>query len=184
MPWNLPEALDFSLPLADKLKPNIINEEEKKVAFGKELGKGLQAFQAACNVCGHNTSEALYISQNWLNDPTVLAQKTNTVNNLQEELDADAYAKLLLSMAKEKDRSNTFYTLEGKDRIKCLELYGQVKNFLGKNATPVSNNLIFKTINVKFVRPEPKQEKVIDELPAEKLSNINPKSALKLKLVS
>lgn len=182
MEWKLPDSLDFNQPLAERLKPAIENEAEKKIKFGIELGKGIQSFQAACNVCGDNTSEALYICQNWINDPIVLENKQRSVDSSQEELDAEAYAALLLTMAKEKNASNTFYILEGKDRIKCLELYGQAKNFLGKNAIPVNNNITFKTINVKFVKPETKQEKIIEELPIG--DNINPKSSLKLKLVS
>lgn len=163
---------------------HIENADEKKRLFGEQLSKGLQAFEAACVVCGERTSEALYISQNWLNDPIVLKAKQN-VNNSVEQLDADQYAAMLLKLANEKNQSNTFYILEGKDRVKLLELYGQARGHLGKNALTNLQQFNIRQINVKFVEPERKEEKVIDLQPSDdNLENSNNKSNVKLKLVS
>lgn len=183
---EIPDVMNFDKPI-ERLKPTIENEEKVKQAFGIELGKGVQAFQAACN-CGQETSKALFISQHWLNDPLVIAAKDlylKTVYNSEALLDADELAARLLEMAEERNASNTFYMLEGKDRLKALELYAKIRGYDKSN--PINNNnFTFKQMIVKFVEPENK-EKVIEhsssELPnEEQLSNI--KSPLKLKLVS
>lgn len=171
----------------ERLGPSIENEEDKKKQFGIELGKGKQAFEAACVVCGERTSEALYVSQNWLNDPIVIAAKDlylKTVHNSKDLLDADEFAAKLLRMAEEKNASNTFYVLDGKDRVNLLSLYAKVRGFDKSVAAP-ANNFMFKQINVRFVKPEPKillEEKLIDQSPKE--DNPNNKSSIKLKLVS
>ena len=164
MDFRLPDIMSFEKP-SQALKPLIENETELKKAFGSQLGLGKQSFDAACEVCGSNTAQALYISQHWLNDPVVLAAKEifiKTVHNSNTLLDAEELAAKLLQMANEKNASNTFYLLEGKDRLKALELYAKVRGF-DKSVAPTTN-ITFKQMVVKFVEPK-KEEKIIDQLP-------------------
>ena len=183
MDFRLPDIMSFEKP-SQALKPLIENETELKKAFGSQLGIGKQAFDAACAVCGSNTAQALYISQHWLNDPVVLAAKEifiKTVHNSNTLLDAEELAAKLLQMANEKNASNTFYLLEGKDRLKALELYAKVRGF-DKSVAPTTN-ITFKQMVVKFVEPK-KEEKIIDRLPDNDQQILNDKSKIKLKLVS
>lgn len=184
MNWNLPDSMNFE---PQRLQPTIENEEEKKKIFGVELGRGKNPFDAALIACNNNTNQALWVSQRWINDPIVLAAKDKYVDNTyapEEQLDADQFTAMLLKLANEKNASNTFYLLEGKDRVKLLELYGQAKGYLGKNSNISSNNLTFKQINIKLVKPEHKEEKVIEQLHNEDQLLNNKLPLPKLKLVS
>lgn len=182
---EIPDVLEFDKPI-DRLKPNIENEEEKKKKFGTLLGSGKQSFEAALEVCGQETNIALWISQRWLNDPIVLGSKDlylKTVYNSNELLDQDELAAKLLEMAEERNASNTFYMLEGRDRLKCLELYAKVR---GYDKTPVAGSVhnTFNKMVVKFVEPEKKEEVIEHQsLNEEQLLN-NKLPTLKLKLVS
>jgi len=190
--FKLPDVFEVEKPVTpgnpwlEKTRPQIKNEAEKKVSFGVELAKGLQPFNAACQICGDNVAQALWISQNWLNDPSVLASKDvylKTVDTSASLLDADQLAAKLLAMANEKNANGMFYVLEGKDRLKALELYAEIKGFKGKLAIDQSTkNVTINSIKLKFVHPEPKETKTIDnELDNSQI--INDKAPIKLKLV-
>lgn len=168
--------------------PIIENEMEKKKLFGTALGQGKNPFEAALSACGDNTNQALYISQRWLNDPVVVASKDlylKTVYNADELLDADQLAAKLLEMAEERNANNTFYMLEGKDRLAALKLYAEVKGIIGKTAVDQSTkNFTYNSMKVTFVSPDKKDDKIIDQSPnEEKLLNTK-LPPLKLKLVS
>ncbi len=180
MSFQLPDVMDFSRP-TESLKPTIANEANVKEAFGKALAAGKAPFEAALEATNNNTNLSLWVSQRWLNDPIVLAFKEKTVVNSNPLLDADELAGKLLQMSVEKDRSNNFYILEGKDRLKALELYAKIRGY-DKSAAP-TNNFTFKQINVKLIEPVKKEE-----LPSPVIDNDvqmpNNKSGIKLKLVS
>lgn len=183
--WTIPDSMTFDQPI-ERLKPAIENEEDKKKAFGQALGSGKNPFEAATLICGQNTSEALWISQRWLNDPIVLASKedfTKTVYNPDTLLDGDELSAKLLRMAEEKDKSNTFYILEGKDRVALLKLYAEVRGLTGKQAVIDNSTKTFNKMVVKFVSPEKKQDQIIEQSSNE-AQLLNNKSGLKLKLVS
>lgn len=182
--FKLPDSFEVKKPSTWQASPTIENEEAKKKLFGIELAKGIAAFQAALNVCGQNTNEALWVSQHWLIDPIVAGARDSylkTVDTSSSLLDADQLAAKLLDMAEEKNATDTYYILDGKDRLKALELYAEIKGMIGKTAIDLSTkNFTFKQMVVKFVEPEKKQETIIEH-------NSNEpefKPALKLKLVS
>lgn len=144
--------------------PAITNAEDKKKSFGIELAKGIQPFQAACNICGQDTQQALWISSNWLNDPTVIANKDaylKGVDTIAKLLDKDQLAAKLLAMAEERNASGTFYILDGKDRLKALELYAKIQKFTDGEDINIRNNFI-PQITVKFVEPDKKEIKTIE----------------------
>lgn len=149
--------------------PQIDNAEVKKKAFGIELAKGIQPFQAACTICGQDTQQALWITANWLNDPEVIAARDvykKGVDTSGTLLDNEQLASRLLQMAEERNSSGTFYILDGKDRLKALELYAEIRGFTGKNKDiGITNNFVNELI-VKFVEPEKKEiVKTIDAVP-------------------
>lgn len=182
--WQIPDTF-YALPLQRSVipTPTINNIDEKKKLFAMELAKINQPFQAAINVCGDNTNEALWISKNWINDLQVLGYKDAYLNSLEVSkslLDKDEVAARLLEMAEEKAANGMFYLLEGKDRLKALEIYSKLRGYLD-NKDKASNNFIHNQMIVKFVKPDNK-EKIINHLENEDKSseNITP---LKIKLV-
>lgn len=183
---EIPDVISFAKPSDEGFKPAIANEEEVKKAFGLALGQGKQAFEAALQACGDNTSVALYISQRWLNDPIVAASKDlylKAVYNGEDLLDADQLAAKLLTMSAERDRGNNFYILEGKDRLAALKLYAEVRGYTGKAAIDMSTkNITFKQINVRLIEPIKKEDTSVLDNNEEQISNN--KSGIKLKLVS
>lgn len=153
--------------------PQIDNAEVKKKAFGIELAKGIQPFQAACTICGQDTQQALWITANWLNDPEVIAARDvykKGVDTSGTLLDNEQLASRLLQMAEERNSSGTFYILDGKDRLKALELYAKVRGFTdNKDIQP--NQFIHNQMVIKFVEPDKKQlsssQETVDLVPAD-----------------
>lgn len=173
--FQLPDTFEVERPA-----PQIIDEAALKEQFGIELANKTP-FEAACTICGKDTPRALWMLQNWLNDPIVIASRDKFKENEKASitlLDKDQLAAMLLTMAREKDRNNTHYLLDGKDRIKTLELYAEIKGYKNNKveapATFINNHMVIKLV-------EPKQEiKQIDHSPTE-INNTN--SPVKLKLV-
>jgi|SRR6185312_1295066 len=186
--WAYPDTFEVEKPKAlnpEALKPHIEDEDNKKKLFGIELAKGVPSFQAACNVANQNNAHALWIVRMWINDPIVLAAKdtyTEASANKNSLLDKNELAALLLSMAREKSANGTFYTLDGKDRIKVLELYADVMGLRDNKNNLQQTNFTFNKIAVRFIEPENKKEetKTIDN---NEFKNSELKSPLKLKLI-
>jgi len=169
--WNIPE-------------PIIENVDEKKRLFGLNLAK-LSPFKAACEVFPDDTNTALYVSHNWVNDPIVVASKDKyleAADQSQALLDKEQFARMLLNMASEKNASNTVHILDGKDRLKALELYAKVTGFIDTKADPLlTQNFVHNSMTIKLVEPVAKEKPItIDHNEAE-IQNSN--SPLKLKLV-
>lgn len=170
--WKIPE-------------PTIENAEEKKHLFGIELAKNT-AFKAACNVFGEATNIALWVSQNWINDPSVVAARDKyleAADTSQTLLDKSQLARRLLTMAEEKNASNSFYLLDGKDRLKALELYSKIMGYTDTKPDPtLTQNFVHNSMTIKLVEPEKKEQKIkqIDNNEVEIQNNNSP---LKLKLV-
>lgn len=178
--WQIPDVVVLEKPGSSIPVPNIADPDEVKQKFGLALGQGKNPFDAALLATNNNTNVALYVSQRWLLDPIVVASRdlyTKTVHNSNELLDADELASKLLEMAEERNASNSFYMLEGRDRLKCLELYAKIRGYdksIGPSISNTTNNMI-----VKFVAPERKEPTIIDNQ-----NDLNTKSPIKLKLVS
>lgn len=165
-------------------EPRIDDADKKKHLFGIALAKQ-SAFPAACEIFGDDTNTALWVSQNWINDPVVLAARDKyleAADTSQALLDKSQLGRKLLAMAEEKNQSNTFYILDGKDRLKALELYAKIMGY-EKEQSVNNNNFIHNTMVVKLVEPEKKEvsAKIIDN--NEDNQNQNSTSPIKLKLV-
>jgi len=178
MEWKIPDIVTLERPIPS---PEIDNPDELKRAFGAALAEGNSPFDAALKVTNNNTSLSLFISQKWLADPLVIEQRTNTVSNSKDLLDADELAASLLQMAKERDRSNTFYMLEGKDRIAALKLYADIRGYTKKDAViPGGNTFVQNTMTIKLVEAQPK---TVESKPVEEVLEPITNSPIKLKLV-
>ena len=186
--FHIPDVFEIDRPRsAWKIpEPVIENADEKKVLFGIALGK-LSPFQAACEVFQEDTNTAVWVSQNWLNDPIVVAAKDKylkAAETSQTLLDKSQLARKLLTMAEEKNQSNTFYLLDGKDRLKALELYAKINGYLTDKLDPTMQNITHNHMTIKLVSAEKEKIKTI-EAADDQSKNINlNNSPLKLKLVS
>jgi len=169
--WSIPE-------------PIIENADEKKRLFGLELAKSTP-FKGACAIFPDDTNTALWVSHNWVNDPIVVASKDKyleAADTSQALLDKDQFARMLLTMANEKNASNTVHLLDGKDRLKALELYAEVRGFKGSKSDLSSTTFVHNSMTIKLVEPQAK-EKVIPTIDNNEVQNPNTNSPLKLKLV-
>jgi hypothetical protein len=189
--WN--EKIDPKSPwqISPSIAPSYQSDENLKQQFGVELAKAANAFEAACKVAGDDTSKALWISFNWLNDPTVIASRDvylKTVELSSPPLDRDQLAAKVLALAEEKILSPSgrlVSVVEPKDRIAALKLYSDILGYTGKveidNSTKSFTN---NEITIKLVKAEAKAPTVINQAPNIKseIVNDNP-SPITLKLV-
>lgn len=185
MNFKIPDVLEIERPKTSwTAKPAIDDIEEKKKLFGIELAKK-PPFEAACNIF-QDTGIALWVVSNLLNDPVVRASKDKyleAVDSSASSLDKEQLAAKVLKFADEKNASNTFYLADAGDRLKALELYAKLKNYL--NPKDNSNfSFTHNSMTIKLVEPEKKISelpKIINNNEDQNLNNnITP---LKLKLV-
>lgn len=186
--FKLPDVFEVPKPVRSAWNipaPIIENADEKKRLFGLELAKH-PAFKAACEVFKDDTNTALYVSHNWVNDPIVVAAKDKyleAADTSQTLLDKSQLARRLLTMAEEKNASNSFYLLDGKDRLKALELYSKVMGYTDTKPDPLlTQNFVHNSMTIKLVEPQIK-DKPIAQIDNNEAPIINNNSPLKLKLV-
>jgi hypothetical protein len=160
------------LELVQAAKPYFEDDEGLKKAFGVELAKvPLNPFAAACKVFKTDTTAALKVSKDWLNDPIVNAAKDLYLKTLDIEaaqLDREQLASKLLKLADEKHPANALIPAhEAKDRIAALKLYAEIKGFTNKDNVPTVTNNTINGLKIVLVKPEKKEElkNVIDNVP-------------------
>lgn len=183
---SIPDVFEVERPKsAWKIQePTIENAEEKKHLFGLALAK-FPPFKAACEVFGEDTNTAVWVSQYWLNDPIVVAAKDKYLEAAQISqtlLDKEQLARKFLIMAEEKNANNTFYLLDGKDRLKALELYAQIMGYKD-NKSEIPVNFIHNSMTIKLVEPKKEQKTKVIDNHNEEIPNHNSSTPLKLKLV-
>jgi hypothetical protein len=160
------------------------SDEDFKRRFGIELAKAEKPFDAACLLCGEDTSKALWISFHWLSDPIVVASKDAYVRTLAlstAPLDKDQLAAKVLALADEKvlnPRTGMQVPLnEAKDRIAAFKLYSEIMGYTGKVEVDASTKtFINNELKIKFVRPDPPKATVINQ--AAPKNNLNLKSEI------
>lgn len=147
-----PQSHDWGKPkeLASiSTKPFIPNEEENKNKFGIELAKSDKSFDAACRVFPDEVKVALWVSQNWLADPTVNAAKDlygETVKLNKPILDKEQLASRVLEEADNCE--------ERKDAIAALKLYAEIAGYTGKVEIDASTkNYTHNQMVIKLVKP-------------------------------
>ena len=185
--FKIPDVFEIDKPKSAWVRPepNIDNADQQKHVCGIELAK-YPAFKAACEIFGEDTNTAVWVAQNWINDPIVIAAKDKyleAANVSQTLLDKDQLARKLLTMAEEKNANNTFYLLDGKDRLAALKLYAEVRGYTGTKIDPSNTTFIHNQMTIKVVSPEPKEPKIKTIDNNEEIQNTNSISPLKLKLV-
>ena len=188
-PWTVGAKANQSVEI-----PAYRTDENLKKAFGIELAKTSNAFEAACKIFGEETNKALWASFNWLNDPLVVANRDIYLKTLalnSPPLDRNQIAAKALAIADEKILKNGVMvpTVEAKDRLAAIRLYTDILGYTGK--VEVDNSTKTFTHNemtIKLLKPEVKKQVTIDSVnnnsPNVKSENSNnDKLPITLKLV-
>lgn len=165
-------------------------DEKLKQAYGIELAKCTNPFEAGCKVFGEETSKALWASFNWLTDPIVVASRDIYLKNIelnQKPLDREQLAAKVLALAEgEKVLVNGVMrsTIEAKDRATFFKLYSDILGYTGKVEIDNSKNVTFNELTIKLVKPEDsKPVKTIDNAPNVKSEIFNTENIPTIKLV-
>lgn len=171
-------------------KPSYQDDEGLKKQFGIELAKAANPFEAACKIFV-DTSQALWVSTNWLADPIVIASRDvylKTVELSAPPLDKNQLAAKVLALAEEKVLKNGVLvpSIEAKDRIAALKLYSEIQGYTGK--VEIDNSVTNNTLNemtIKLVKAEDSKPVTITQAPNAKseIVNENLPSPISLKLV-
>jgi len=166
-------------------------DEKLKKAFGVELAKSSNTFEAACKIFGEDTNKALWVSCNWITDPVVIASRDIYLKNIelaQAPLDREQLAAKVLKLAEGEhiERNGLkLPTIEAKDRIAAFKLYSDILGYTGKVEIDQStnNNITNNEMIIKLVKAETKPAKIIDNTPNVKSEMPNDTSIISLKLV-
>lgn len=172
--------------------PAYQSDENLKKQYGIELAKAQNPFEAGCKIFGEETSKALWVSFNWINDPIVVASRDiylKTVELSQPLLDREQLAAKVLVLAEgEKILINgkLIDTVEPKDRLAAYKLYSDIAGYTGKVEIDNSvKNITNNELTIKLVRADDKKPVVIDNAPNIKSEMPNEdQSPIKLKLVA
>lgn len=171
------------------------DDDEKKRLFGIVLGKLKvinlnNAFKAGCEIFDPDTTKALWVANNWLNDSIVLEAfnlYAETVNPDDPPLDKEAFARKVLELAEAKIQigDKIFYEIhEPKDRLAYLRLYAETKGYVGKVDISNTTNFIHNEMKVKLVKPDIVEPKTIEGSVTENVTEHKPNDRFKIKLVS
>ncbi len=193
-PQAWPKAEPIVSPWAKPVEPPVAQpyqtDEKLKKAFGIELAKCSNPFEAGCKVFGEETSKALWVSFNWLTDPLVIVSRDIYLKNLelnQKPLDREQLAAKVLALAEgEKILVNGVMrpTIEAKDRATFFKLYSDILGYTGKveidNST--NNNFTNNEMIIKLVKAE-EPKSIIDNAPNIKSEIVNEEMPITLKLV-
>lgn len=160
--------------------PEWHDDEKQKKLFGIELAKDHPSpFIAACAIFP-DTSNALWASINWINDPVVVATRDIYLKVVADDttlLDKDQFASKILKIADGRTADGR-PVVPSDDLIKLLELYAKVRGFL-KPENSISNNTTINQIKVTFVKAEERPTKTINN----KNDNVIVAPIAKIKLV-
>jgi hypothetical protein len=175
--------------------PAYQSDENLKKQYGIELAKAQNPFEAGCKIFGEETSKALWVSFNWINDPIVVASRDiylKTVELSQPLLDREQLAAKVLVLAEgEKILINgkLIATVEPKDRLAAYKLYSDIAGYTGKVEIDNSvKNITNNELTIKLVKAEDKKPVVIDNnapnSKSEMTNEEDQQSPIKLKLVA
>lgn len=177
---------------SQKTIPAYQTDENLKKAYGIELAKTSNPFEAAKTVIGHD-DRAVWVSLNWLADPIVIASKDAYLKTLEEAappLDREQLAAKVLALAdgEKVDIGGGIKkaTIDAKDRIAAFKLYSEILGYTGKVEIDNSTKNIINNNELKILLVKPEQKvSPINEAPNVKSEILNSSvpSPVSLKLV-
>ena len=157
-------------------RPDFADDEELKKAFGIELGRGLNSFDAGLKIFDQAMPKALWASVHWSKDPVVIASRDAyvlTLKKAQKPLDRDELLAEVLDAAR---------GAEDRERVQFLKLYSEIAGFTGPKiaidaSTTTTNNTnnLTKIVLVKGSQePSTIQNKAPDMNSQSKIQNSLP----------
>ena len=180
--WGNPVAVQ---QVTQPTRPDFADNVELKKQFGEQLSHHSNPFQAAQVIFPTNTGHALWVSNNWLNDPIVIEAKQKAEAN-PKLLDKTQLSARLLKFESEKhpNRSDV-YLHDSKDRLAALKLYAEIQGWVGKAADiSVNNSFTHNEMKIRLVSADKKEPKIVEhsEVNSDDNSSIKP-LPIKIKLV-
>jgi hypothetical protein len=136
-PW-VTSSWDTPVKSTPIIRPDFADNEDLKKAYGIELGRGLDAFNAAMEVFNQVLPSSLWASLNWIKDPIVIASRDayqRTLKKSTPPLDKEELLAEVLEGARKSE--------EDKDRVAFLKLYSEIAGYTGKiaiDASTINNN--------------------------------------------
>lgn len=166
------------------------DDVELKQAYGVALASGFKnPFEAAASIFGKETHKSLWASTKWLADPEVIkAKEEYSAVTVAEDilLDKKSLSLKLLTISEETIIFNgeVRHALEGRDRLKALEIYAKIQGFIN-DKVDISNtiNNSNRFMEIKFVEPDKKEVVKTIDVEATEVRDILEDSPIKLKLV-
>lgn len=172
-------------------KPVFEESDVNKKLYGVELAKGLTAYEAAKAVFPEGQGVCVWVAQNWIAEPVVIAAKDEylqAIDAKSKNLDKEQFLAKVMDFydATYEIGGTKRYVNEGKDRLAALKLYAEAKGFVNKNTIEIDN---IKTTNnfvgIKLVKPEPKDvTPEQSQVPNTQSKILNNEAIPQLKLVS
>lgn len=172
-------------------KPVFEESDVNKKLYGVELAKGLTAYEAAKAVFPEGQGVCVWVAQNWIAEPVVIAAKDEylqAIDAKSKNLDKEQFLAKVMDFydATYEIGGTKRYVNEGKDRLAALKLYAEAKGFVNKNTIEIDNS---KTTNnfvgIKLVKPEPKDvTPEQSQVPNTQSKILNNEAIPQLKLVS
>lgn len=172
-------------------KPVFEESDVNKKLYGVELAKGLTAYEAAKAVFPEGQGVCVWVAQNWIAEPVVIAAKDEylqAIDAKSKNLDKEQFLAKVMDFydATYEIGGTKRYVNEGKDRLAALKLYAEAKGFVNKNTIEIDNS---KTTNnfvgIKLVKPEPKDvTPEQNKVPNTQSKILNNEAIPQLKLVS
>jgi hypothetical protein len=156
-------------------RPDFADDEELKKAFGIELGRSLDSFNAGLAVFDQAMPKALWASVHWSKDPVVIASRdayVATLKKAQKPLDREELLAEVLENAKTAP--------EFKDKAALLKLYSEIAGFTGPkiaiDASTTTNNTQNNYAKIVLVKgsQEPTNNKAPDMNSQSKIQNSLP----------
>lgn len=179
--WQRP-AGSFQVTPLGTAEPEYRSNERLKRLFGQKLQQGIPPLDAALELLS-DANAAVWVSDNWPNDPIVMEVKQEKAGKPFKFLDKEQVADKVLAFYEQKDPSGTFFAYEGKERLAALKLYADICGYIAAKVEvdASTKNFDTKVMSIRLVSPEKKVE-TIEAKPIPKINeNVLP---LKVKLVS
>lgn len=192
--WNFDAATvapwQTTPPVAAPWRPACADNSDAKIAFGIEWAKQPDAFKAALIVLKDEVPASLWVSQNWVKDPIVTANRDaylKAAKAADKPLTKEELLCKVLAFADEKDMHGR-PTVEAKERLNAHKLYAEISGFIGKvdiNASTTTINNTNNAMKILLVKPDNKVEepKVIEASNTKSEMTNEDQLPIKLKLV-
>ena len=168
-PWVTPQPNVWASnqPSQPPPRPDFADDEELKKAFGIELGRGKDSFNAGLEIFDQAMPKALWASVHWAKDPIVIASRDTYLKTMKQLEKPLAKEELLWEVLEGARKAG-----EDRDRIQFLKLYSEISGFTGPKIAIDASTTTNNTNNLtKIVLVKGSQEPILSTNKAPVLNN-------------